>query len=176
MAVAANRDTKTTILDAAQKLMAEHGINGVSLRAISAEADANAASLHYHFGSRDVLIEAILARHGRRNTEFRREIVAKKLARDTPAVIRDVVDALMDPLLRMLGEEVKSDQGTEIYVKELPDFKVDWFTVENENPDGSIPSSVTYYDNEDGYWDDYIKAKRERNGLPAMTRRPYFKH
>ena len=37
----AKRDTKTEILDAAQKLMAEHGINGVSLRSILTEAGAN---------------------------------------------------------------------------------------------------------------------------------------
>jgi len=122
MAVAANRDTKTTILDAAQKLMAEHGINGVSLRAISAEADANAASLHYHFGSRDVLIEAILARHGRRNSEYRCEIVEEKLARESPAVIRDVVDALIDPLLRMLDEVGESGR---LFVKFLARLQSD---------------------------------------------------
>jgi len=108
MAVAAKRDTKTAILDAAQKLMAEHGINGVSLRAIMNEAGANPAALHYHFGSRESLIEAILARHGRRNSERRRAIIEKKLAREITAEIRDVVDALVDPILQMLTEEGES--------------------------------------------------------------------
>jgi AcrR family transcriptional regulator len=108
MAVAAKRDTKTAILDAAQKLMAEHGTNGVSLRAILNEAGANPAALHYHFGSRESLIEAILARHGRRNSERRRTIIEKMLARETTAEIHDVVDALVDPILQMLVEEGES--------------------------------------------------------------------
>ena len=108
MAVAAKRDTKTAILDAAQKLMAEHGINGVSLRAILTEAGANPAALHYHFGSRESLIEAILIRHGRPNSERRRAIVEKKLARKRTAEVHDVVDALVDPILEMLTEDGES--------------------------------------------------------------------
>lgn len=104
----AKRDTKTAILDAAQKLMAEHGINGVSLRAILTEADANPAALHYHFGSRESLIEAILVRHGRPNSERRRAIVEKMLARERTAEVHDVVDALVDPILEMLAEEGES--------------------------------------------------------------------
>jgi len=46
----------------------------------------------------------------------------------------------------------------------------------HENPDGIIPSPITYYDNDDGYWDNWIKTKHERIGLPHMTRRAYFKH
>ena len=105
MAVAAKRDTKTAILDAALKLMSEHGINGVSLRAILTEAGANPAALHYHFGSRESLIEAILVRHGRPISERRRAIIEKMLARETAAEVHDVVDALVDPILEMLTEE-----------------------------------------------------------------------
>ncbi len=49
MAIQTRKDTKSTILDAAELLMAEHGINGVSLRAILAEADANSAAGGYAF-------------------------------------------------------------------------------------------------------------------------------
>ena len=62
MTKAVSKDTRAAILDAAERLMAEHGINGVSLRTILAEAKANAAALHYHFGSREDLIAAILGR------------------------------------------------------------------------------------------------------------------
>ena len=108
MAVATKRDTKTDILDAGQKLMAEHGINGISLRAMLVEAGANNAALHYHFGSREALIEAIVARHGRRNSERRREIIEQLLARNETVDVYDVVDAMVDPILQMLAEEGES--------------------------------------------------------------------
>ena len=41
------------ILHAAEQLFAEHGMSGVGLRAISAAAEVNLASIAYHFGSKD---------------------------------------------------------------------------------------------------------------------------
>ena len=48
-------DTKEQILNAAEKLFAEHGIEAVSLRSIISEAGVNLAAIHYHFGSREGL-------------------------------------------------------------------------------------------------------------------------
>ncbi len=46
---------------AAERLFAEHGIEGVSLRQIgSAAGNANNSAVRYHFGSKDALIRAIL--------------------------------------------------------------------------------------------------------------------
>lgn len=55
-------DTKERILDAAEELFARDGFHGTSLRAITAFAEVNLASVNYHFGSKDALIEAVLER------------------------------------------------------------------------------------------------------------------
>lgn len=55
-------DTKKRLLDAAEKLFAQKGIEATSLRNITAAAAANLASIHYHFGSKEALIEAVFAR------------------------------------------------------------------------------------------------------------------
>jgi AcrR family transcriptional regulator len=45
---------------AAERLFALHGIDGVSLRQVAAEAgSANNSAVHYHFGSKDALVAAI---------------------------------------------------------------------------------------------------------------------
>ncbi len=54
--------TKTLILDTAEKLFATNGFTGTSLRAIIKEAGVNTASVHYHFGSKEGLIEEVLRR------------------------------------------------------------------------------------------------------------------
>jgi AcrR family transcriptional regulator len=45
---------------AAERLFAERGIDAVSLRAIMAAAGTNVASVHYHFGSKSALVEALI--------------------------------------------------------------------------------------------------------------------
>jgi AcrR family transcriptional regulator len=56
--------TRQAILDAAARLFAERGIDAVSLNEINnAAGQRNASSLHYHFGSRDGLLHALLQRH-----------------------------------------------------------------------------------------------------------------
>ena len=53
-------DTRTRILEAAERLFAERGIEAVSVRSILVEAGVNVALAHYHFGSREGLITELL--------------------------------------------------------------------------------------------------------------------
>ena len=55
-------DTKLTILDTAERLFADHGFGATSLRNIISEAEVNLAAVHYHFGSKEALIKAVLER------------------------------------------------------------------------------------------------------------------
>ena len=55
-------DTKTRILDAAEALFALKGPNATSLRQVISRAKVNLAAIHYHFGSKESLLEAVLAR------------------------------------------------------------------------------------------------------------------
>src|ERR1700682_6647964 len=54
--------TKARILDAAEALFMEHGFEATSLRTITAAAGANLAAVNYHFGTKEELFEAVLAR------------------------------------------------------------------------------------------------------------------
>ena len=62
MATAIAEPTQVRLLDAAERLVGERGVDGVSLRAINAEADSNVAAAHYHFGSKEALVRAVLDR------------------------------------------------------------------------------------------------------------------
>jgi AcrR family transcriptional regulator len=56
------KNTKERILDAAERLFATHGFAGTSLRAVTREASVNLAAVHYHFGSKEILLRAVLNR------------------------------------------------------------------------------------------------------------------
>lgn len=53
-------DTRTALLHAGRAMFARRGYDGASIRAITEEADANLASVTYHFGSKQALYEAVL--------------------------------------------------------------------------------------------------------------------
>jgi AcrR family transcriptional regulator len=55
-------DTKEKILDTAERLIGEQGYAATSLRHIIAQAGVNLAAIHYHFGSKEGLLDAVLAR------------------------------------------------------------------------------------------------------------------
>jgi AcrR family transcriptional regulator len=55
-------DTKEKILDTAERLIGEQGYAATSLRQIIAEAGVNLAAVHYHFGSKEDLLDAVVLR------------------------------------------------------------------------------------------------------------------
>lgn len=128
--------TRTAIMDAAERLMAEHGLNGVSLRSILAEAGANTAALHYHFGSREALVEAILARRGRPMNLRRREMLDALEAGPNPPGLYDIVGAVVDPLLELIRRE--GDAGRS-YIRFLARLQFDRSSIHQELEDRYFP-------------------------------------
>lgn len=56
-------DTERRIFEAADDLFCRHGYDGVSVRDIAEAADANKASVFYHFDSKDALFGKVLERY-----------------------------------------------------------------------------------------------------------------
>jgi AcrR family transcriptional regulator len=55
--------TRERILRTAERLFAERGFNGVSVRELAAAAQANIASIGYHFDSKEGLLSEVYRRH-----------------------------------------------------------------------------------------------------------------
>lgn len=88
---------REAIMDAAERLFAERGIDAVSLRTINAAAGYSVAALHYHFGTRDGLIRALLARAQPPMLYHRDRLLAELHATADPPLER-IVEALVAPL------------------------------------------------------------------------------
>ena len=68
-------ETATRILDAAEGLFVELGLEATSLRLITQQAGVNLAAVNYHFRSKDALFEAVFTRRfGPWATECLREL------------------------------------------------------------------------------------------------------
>ena len=96
--------TRSHILDVAEALFAEQGLDGVSLRRVNSTAGLNPAAVHYHFGSKQKLLEAILVRRMSSLMERRAQLLARIEAGDWPADIAHLARALVDPLAELLVE------------------------------------------------------------------------
>ncbi len=55
-------DTKVALQDAAEQLFAQHGFDAVSVRAVASKAGVDPALLHYYFGTKRELFDAVLVR------------------------------------------------------------------------------------------------------------------
>ncbi len=95
----ARRDTRRQIILAAERLFAERGLAGVSLREINVAAgQRNTSAAHYHFGSKEALVDAIF--------EFRRSEIGRRRDEILDALARDgrmkdpraLTAALVEPL------------------------------------------------------------------------------
>lgn len=74
-AVGDETEARLRILRAAERLVAQHGYAGASLRTIMAEAEVNNASIHYYFGNKQALLRAVFDMrisdmNAERNTRF----------------------------------------------------------------------------------------------------------
>ena len=102
----AHPDTRTRILDAAERLFAETGIAATSLRGVIREAGVNIAAIHYHFRSRENLIRAVMARRlAPLNAERLRRLDAVEAAAGRgPLPLERVIEALVAPLFRLVPD------------------------------------------------------------------------
>lgn len=92
-------ETKTRIILEAERLLAERGLNAVSLREIGATAgQKNVGGVQYHFGNRAGLIKAIFE-FRMRGIESRREEMFAAVRRNGSqrALMRDLVACLVVP-------------------------------------------------------------------------------
>lgn len=99
-------DTKTRILDAAEKLVVTHGIN-VSLRTITSEAGVNLAAVNYHFQSKDSLWDAMIERRLTPLNAHRLRLLDEIEARLPEGLLplETVLEAFLVPLLNMSEDE-----------------------------------------------------------------------
>jgi AcrR family transcriptional regulator len=92
--------TPDRILRAAEQLFSKRGIDGVSLREIIAAAGVNSAALHYHFGSKAVLIEKLFALRAKSLAERRIALLDQvPLDADGRPVLEEVLKAFLGPAL-----------------------------------------------------------------------------
>jgi TetR/AcrR family transcriptional regulator, regulator of cefoperazone and chloramphenicol sensitivity len=97
--------TRELLIVAGERLMATHGPLQVTLKQIQdAAGQRNASALHYHFGGREGLLQAILSRHNA-TIEAARAILLDRL--DPAPPLKKLVEAVVFPM----ADELSTEEG-----------------------------------------------------------------
>ena len=96
-------DTKQRILDSAERLFADYGFAGTSLRAIIANAKVNLAAIHYHYRSKEALFDAVILRRLQPVNRERLELLdaCERSAADGQPTLEQVLEAFLAPAFRV---------------------------------------------------------------------------
>ncbi len=98
--------TKDRLLDVAEQLFGDKGITATSLRDVTALANANLASVNYHFGSKDSLLAAVFERRFGPMNDRRLEILSEFQAEadDRQVPLEKILWAWLEPPFHMRHE------------------------------------------------------------------------
>ena len=106
-------DPKNEILDAAETAFAQLGYEGASMRHIASKAGANLATLYYHFGSKDGLLEAVLQRRFEPVIQRQLQLLqqVQPSVQTTADAVRHLLHAILIPVLESIREPASRTIG-----------------------------------------------------------------
>jgi AcrR family transcriptional regulator len=95
------QDSATTerLLETAERLFAEHGFDGVGMRALADEAGVNLGATTYHYGSKEKLYIETFMRRFRPANAARAALLsqAEAEAKGRPVAVEKIVDCMLRP-------------------------------------------------------------------------------
>lgn len=96
--------TQEQILDAAERHFGSRGFAATSLRRVIADAGVNQAAIHYHFGSKEAVFDAVLMRRLEPLDEERRRVLAdlQTVNKERALFPEDIIEAFLAPSFRLL--------------------------------------------------------------------------
>ncbi|RBL89611.1 TetR/AcrR family transcriptional regulator [Chitinophaga flava] len=94
-------EKQLSIITVAEKLFADKGFHGTSVRDIAQEADVNIAMISYYFGSKDKLLEAVFRLRMNASRIFINELVQN----DTMAPLEKIYSLIDRFINKMLSEQ-----------------------------------------------------------------------
>ncbi|MCL4748357.1 MAG: TetR/AcrR family transcriptional regulator [Burkholderiaceae bacterium] len=94
------------LIDVAERMFAEHGIESVSLSQIGKAANQrNSTVIQYHFGSKTALLQAIAERRMQQVNDRRLQLLERVDGRDRMTDLRRVAEAMILPFAEHLSHE-----------------------------------------------------------------------
>jgi AcrR family transcriptional regulator len=98
-------ETRAALLDAAEEFFATVGVEGASMRSISAAAGLTHAAVNYHYPSKGALLDAVIARRGERIACRFDELLVQLEATGRQPSAEDLIEAITIPHVELLEDD-----------------------------------------------------------------------
>ncbi|MBM7509308.1 TetR family transcriptional regulator [Nocardioides sp. 31GB23] len=124
MASEAGVETRQLLIAAASRAFAEHGTTNASLLDITRQAgQRNRGAVHYHFGSREGLVAAVLDQHASFLAE--RELALLALAQERPGDLGAAVEAAARPTTELAEASSSGRHYVQIVAELVAEERID---------------------------------------------------
>ncbi len=120
-APACSDDTRQRLLDAAERLFAERGYDGTSMRALAERAGTSVSAANYHFGGKHALLREVLSlRLSPINAVRMQRIEAVEAeAAPGPAPLEALIDAFLRPSFEAWAERDRQGDPVDRHISAL---------------------------------------------------------
>lgn len=105
--------TKQLILDVAERLCAENGIESFSVRSVCEAAGANVAAISYHFGSKQNLLEEMFRRRVAPLNEERLRLLDAAIADKKSHLLERVIRSFVEPVIRGFATKSNTENAAQ---------------------------------------------------------------
>lgn len=150
--------TREIILDAAERLFADRGYDGASIRDVASESGLQIHSIGYHFGPKESLFDAVVGRRAEIMTQLRRDALdaSRQKAGAQTIPVRELIRSYVGPFIKsashgdpgwrnyaaLMGRLANSPLGTEIIAKYYDETARDYIAELQRSLAGADPEDV----------------------------------
>lgn len=123
--------TSASILDAAKQALLESGYSGLSTRKIAVAAGVPLSQIHYHFGSKQGLVLAVLEEENRKLLQRQKNLYAREIPlwKQWEQACDFLEDDLESGYVRVLQEMVAAGWSNPEIAAAVKDMLRNWFTL-----------------------------------------------
>jgi AcrR family transcriptional regulator len=134
LAVSGESGPQTELLEAAERCLQRYGLAGLSTRRVADAARMPLSQIHYHFGSKDALLLALLAYKNERLLNRQRAMFAKNLplSKRWKQACDYLDEDLSSGYVRVLQEMIAAGWSNPAIAKAVRQLLSGWFTLLNQ--------------------------------------------
>ncbi len=133
---AQNNQARNRLLDAAERLFAENGFDGTSVREITKLADCNVAAINYHFQGKDKLYYEMFRYRMEHIRDIRLKSIQKAMEKGSQTPLEELIRAFATAFMEPLIDESGGRRFMHLSIREMldPHLPQDMFYKETIKP------------------------------------------
>jgi len=117
-------ESQKRLLDAAEELFAQKGLDGTSIRDLTTKANCNLASINYHFGNKQELYEELFRQRLREMRDSRLKAIKAVMAGKARPTLEKLLHAYSVDFLKPFSDPQRSQRFMQLFFRELAEQRL----------------------------------------------------